>query len=420
MIPIDRAGGDAASGRSTPPPGSSSAASCSASTPRAPAAATAGCTRATPARPAWRCAPARRSSRSACVGTREIQPPGATAPRPFRPCESASAGPSTSSRYRDRADDRLLLRQITDEVMYEIRELSGQDYVDEYATRTPEALPVAARGDARHRQRRGGGRRRCRRRPRRRARRPRPSARCGPGSPAARVRGQAPALGNLAAMADITITLPDGSDASGRRRAPTALGLAAAIGPAWPRPRSIAEVNGDERDLGGRWPTATGSRSSPRDTSGACTRSATRRPTCWPRRCSTCSPGPRSPSARRSRTASTTTSSCPGGGHVHARRPRPHRRPHARDHRRGPAVRPRRDPRRRRPRGLRRPPLQARDHRRRGRRPHVGHRRRARCAPTRTRRQAQGPPAVPRLPGFIDLCRGPHVPTPAAPRATSS
>jgi hypothetical protein len=25
--------------------------------------------------------------------------------------------------------------------MYEIRELSGQDYVDEYATRTPEALP---------------------------------------------------------------------------------------------------------------------------------------------------------------------------------------------------------------------------------------------------------------------------------------
>ena len=51
---------------------------------------------------------------------------------------------------------------------------------------------------------------------------------------------------------------------------------------------------------------------------GACSPSATRPPTCWPRRCSTCSPGPRSPSGRRSRTASTTTSSSPG----RRRRPR--------------------------------------------------------------------------------------------------
>ena len=59
-------GGDsAARGPSTRRPACSSGASCSASTPRAPAAATASCTRATPARPAWRCARARRSSRSA-------------------------------------------------------------------------------------------------------------------------------------------------------------------------------------------------------------------------------------------------------------------------------------------------------------------------------------------------------------------
>jgi hypothetical protein len=38
------------------------------------------------------------------------------------------------------------LRQITDEVMYEIREMTGQEYVDVYATKkaTPEAEPEVA------------------------------------------------------------------------------------------------------------------------------------------------------------------------------------------------------------------------------------------------------------------------------------
>ena len=43
--------------------------------------------------------------------------------------------------HADGGDDRLVLRQLTDELMYEIRSLSGQDYVDEYATRRHEALP---------------------------------------------------------------------------------------------------------------------------------------------------------------------------------------------------------------------------------------------------------------------------------------
>ena len=74
----------------------------------------------------------------------------------------------------------------------------------------------------------------------------------------------------------------------------------------------IASVNGDRaRPRLGRWPTATTSPSSSRRATGASTRSATRPPTCWPRPCSTCSRGPPSPSGRRSRTASTTTSSCP-------------------------------------------------------------------------------------------------------------
>lgn len=79
-------------------------------------------------------------------GTRDIQPPGAPVPRPFRSCEFHIGRPLDAARYAERADDRLLLRQITDEVMYEIRQLSGQQYVDEYAgskASRPEPIAVA-------------------------------------------------------------------------------------------------------------------------------------------------------------------------------------------------------------------------------------------------------------------------------------
>jgi 1-acyl-sn-glycerol-3-phosphate acyltransferase len=51
--------------------------------------------------------------------------------------------PIDASRYRDRGSDRLVLRQITDELMFSIRELSGQQYVDTYATKQHETLPTA-------------------------------------------------------------------------------------------------------------------------------------------------------------------------------------------------------------------------------------------------------------------------------------
>ena len=38
-------------------------------------------------------------------------------------------------KYADRADDPRVLRQITDEIMFELRSLSGQEYVDRYAKR---------------------------------------------------------------------------------------------------------------------------------------------------------------------------------------------------------------------------------------------------------------------------------------------
>jgi 1-acyl-sn-glycerol-3-phosphate acyltransferase len=74
-------------------------------------------------------------------GTLEIQPAGARLPKPFRTARVRFGRPIDVTRYRDRADDRLVLRQITDEVMYEIRELSGQTYVDTYATKEGHSLP---------------------------------------------------------------------------------------------------------------------------------------------------------------------------------------------------------------------------------------------------------------------------------------
>jgi 1-acyl-sn-glycerol-3-phosphate acyltransferase len=57
--------------------------------------------------------------------------------------------PVNLTRYRARRDDPLVLRSATDEVMYEIMLLSGQEYVDEYASRVKsgavdvdEALPM--------------------------------------------------------------------------------------------------------------------------------------------------------------------------------------------------------------------------------------------------------------------------------------
>jgi 1-acyl-sn-glycerol-3-phosphate acyltransferase len=70
-------------------------------------------------------------------GTRAIQPIGARFLRPFKTVEICF-GPAidVSARYGDRLDDPLVLRQATDEIMWEIRQLSGQEYVDRYASRS--------------------------------------------------------------------------------------------------------------------------------------------------------------------------------------------------------------------------------------------------------------------------------------------
>ncbi|MBA3288957.1 MAG: 1-acyl-sn-glycerol-3-phosphate acyltransferase [Acidimicrobiia bacterium] len=72
------------------------------------------------------------------TGTDTIQPPGAKAPVPFRGSCSITIGrPVRPERYLARPERRLALRSMTDEVMFEIRELTGQQYVDHYAGEAP-------------------------------------------------------------------------------------------------------------------------------------------------------------------------------------------------------------------------------------------------------------------------------------------
>jgi 1-acyl-sn-glycerol-3-phosphate acyltransferase len=77
------------------------------------------------------------------VGTRDVQPPDVRLPKPRRPVTIRFGRPIAVEKYAERAaDDRMLLRTIIDEVMFEIRELCGLDYVDTYATKRAESIPT--------------------------------------------------------------------------------------------------------------------------------------------------------------------------------------------------------------------------------------------------------------------------------------
>lgn len=76
------------------------------------------------------------------VGTEEIMPADSKMPRLRLPVTIRFGRPVRPERYQGRADERLVLRQMIDEVMYEIRELSGQEYVDEYATKKHAEMPT--------------------------------------------------------------------------------------------------------------------------------------------------------------------------------------------------------------------------------------------------------------------------------------
>ncbi|MEV5203511.1 lysophospholipid acyltransferase family protein [Streptomyces sp. NPDC053720] len=68
----------------------------------------------------------------AMVGTFEIQPPGQVVPR-IRRVTIRFGEPLDFSRYAGLENQKAAVRAVTDEIMYAILGLSGQEYVDEYA-----------------------------------------------------------------------------------------------------------------------------------------------------------------------------------------------------------------------------------------------------------------------------------------------
>jgi 1-acyl-sn-glycerol-3-phosphate acyltransferase len=101
-------------------------------------------------------------------GTDRAMPTGTYRPRRV-PVTVRYGRPLDLSRYRDRRTDPFVLRSATDELMYEIMMLSGQEYVDEYAAKvksgdvdvsgeldTAEPPPATGDTDADRRQRRVG------------------------------------------------------------------------------------------------------------------------------------------------------------------------------------------------------------------------------------------------------------------------
>ena len=70
----------------------------------------------------------------AMINTNLIQPPGRLRPRIMR-VRIAIGEPLDFSRYEGMSGDRFVLRSMTDEIMYELMELSGQEYVDMYSSR---------------------------------------------------------------------------------------------------------------------------------------------------------------------------------------------------------------------------------------------------------------------------------------------
>ncbi|GHJ04578.1 1-acyl-sn-glycerol-3-phosphate acyltransferase [Streptomyces olivaceus] len=69
----------------------------------------------------------------AMIGTFEAQPPGRKIPK-LHPVVIRFGEPLDFSRYAGMEGEKAVLRAVTDEILYAILSLSGQEYVDRYAT----------------------------------------------------------------------------------------------------------------------------------------------------------------------------------------------------------------------------------------------------------------------------------------------
>ena len=83
----------------------------------------------------------------AMINTFDIQPPGKLIPRIMR-VGIKIGEPLDFSRYEGMSGDRFVLRSITDEIMYELMLLSGQEYVDCYASKAKADIAEARQAAA--------------------------------------------------------------------------------------------------------------------------------------------------------------------------------------------------------------------------------------------------------------------------------
>ncbi|MDQ2750247.1 MAG: 1-acyl-sn-glycerol-3-phosphate acyltransferase [Actinomycetota bacterium] len=76
----------------------------------------------------------------AMINTEIIQPTGRRIPK-LRPRPGVRFGkPLDFARYEGMAGDRFVERSMTDEIMYDLMQLSGQEYVDTYAAKVKKAM----------------------------------------------------------------------------------------------------------------------------------------------------------------------------------------------------------------------------------------------------------------------------------------
>jgi 1-acyl-sn-glycerol-3-phosphate acyltransferase len=94
----------------------------------------------------------------AMIDTEKLQPPGTLRPRVFARVPGrllpkllrpgvAIGEPLDFSRYEGMEKDRFVLRSVTDEIMYALMELSGQEYVDMYAEKAKELIKAGENVD---------------------------------------------------------------------------------------------------------------------------------------------------------------------------------------------------------------------------------------------------------------------------------
>ncbi len=83
---------------------------------------------------------------AALIGTYELMPYDRKIPKTGK-VEVRLGKPLRFDRHFDSPADRFVLRSVTDEIMYEIMLLSGQEYVDEYASKVKEQLTQQPRGE---------------------------------------------------------------------------------------------------------------------------------------------------------------------------------------------------------------------------------------------------------------------------------